>query len=60
MENPEPRPALTDSELSNVSPKSPRKMKQDLSEVEVQVESKTRYGPDPDFSHPHADDAPPI
>jgi hypothetical protein len=27
-----------------------RKMKQDLSEVEAQVESKTRYEPDPDFS----------
>jgi hypothetical protein len=25
-------------------------MKQDLSEVEAQVESKTRYEPDPDFS----------
>jgi hypothetical protein len=30
-----------------------RKMKQDLGEVEAQVEAKTRYEPDPDFSvHP--------
>jgi hypothetical protein len=29
-----------------------RKMKQDLSEVEAQVESKTRCEPDPDFSPP--------
>jgi hypothetical protein len=29
-----------------------RKMEQDLSEVEAQVESKTRYEPDPDFSPP--------
>jgi hypothetical protein len=29
-----------------------RKMKQYLSEVEAQVESKTRYEPDPDFSPP--------
>ena len=34
-----------------------RKMKQDLSEVEAQVESKTRYVPDPDFSPPPDDDA---
>jgi hypothetical protein len=27
-----------------------RKMKQDLAEVEAQVESKTRYEPDPDAS----------
>jgi hypothetical protein len=27
-----------------------RKLKQELSEVEVQVDSKTRYEPDPDFS----------
>jgi hypothetical protein len=27
-----------------------RKMKQDLSEVEAQVESRTRYEPDPDAS----------
>jgi len=27
-----------------------RMMKQDISEVEAQVESKTRYEPDPDFS----------
>jgi hypothetical protein len=36
-----------------------RKMKQDLAEVEAQVESKTRYEPDPDFSPPPDDDAPP-
>ena len=36
-----------------------RKMKQDLGEVEVQVESKTRYERDPDFSPPPGDDAPP-
>jgi len=36
-----------------------RKMKQDLAEVEAQVESKTRYEPDPDFSPPPSDDAPP-
>jgi hypothetical protein len=35
-----------------------RKLKQDLSEVEAQVESKTRYEPDPDFSPP-PDDPPP-
>jgi hypothetical protein len=29
-----------------------RKMKQDLSEVEAQVESKTRYEPDPDAPSP--------
>ena len=27
-----------------------RKLKQDLEEVEAQVESETRYEPDPDFS----------
>ena len=32
-----------------------RKMKQVLAEVEAQVESKTRYEPDPDFS-PTSDD----
>jgi hypothetical protein len=36
-----------------------RKLKQDLSEVEARVESKTRYEPDPDFS-PAPDDYPPI
>jgi hypothetical protein len=36
-----------------------RKMKQDLSEVEAQVESKTRHEPDPDFSPSSDDDAPP-
>ena len=64
-----PRSALTDLELSNVSPKSPsrwhpvvlpddyiRKMKQDL--AEAMVESKTRYEPDPDFSPPPDDDPP--
>jgi hypothetical protein len=30
-------------------------MKQDLAEVEAQVESKTRYEPDPDFSPPPDD-----
>ena len=35
-----------------------RKMKQDLSEVEAQVESKTSYEPDPDFSPPPDDDVP--
>jgi uncharacterized protein YbaR (Trm112 family) len=34
-----------------------RKMKRDLSEVEAQVESKTRYEPDPD-APPPADDLP--
>jgi len=29
-----------------------RKMKQDLEEVEAQVEAKTRYEPDPDFCPP--------
>ena len=29
-----------------------RKLKQDLSEVEAQVESKTRYEPDPDALRP--------
>jgi hypothetical protein len=33
-----------------------RKMKQDLAEVEAQVESKTRYEPDPDFSPAPPDD----
>jgi len=33
-----------------------RKMKQDLSEVEAQVESETRYEPDPDFSPPPDDE----
>ena len=37
-----------------------RKLKQDLSEVEAQVESKTRYEPDPDTPPPSDDDAPPI
>jgi hypothetical protein len=32
-------------------------MKQDLAEVEAQVESKTRYDPDPDFSPPPDDAA---
>jgi hypothetical protein len=32
-----------------------RKLKQDLSEVEAQVESETPYFPDPDFSSPPAD-----
>jgi len=32
-----------------------RKMKQDLSEVEAQVEAETRYEPDPDFSPPPDD-----
>jgi hypothetical protein len=36
-----------------------RKMKQDISETESQVESKTRYVPDPDFSPPPDDDAQP-
>ena len=66
-----PRSALTDLELSNVSPKSPsrwhpvvlpddyiRKMKQDLAEADAMVESKTRYEPDPDFSPPPDDDPP--
>ena len=35
-----------------------RKMKQNLGEVEAQVESKTRYEPDPDFSPPPDDDRP--
>jgi len=35
-----------------------RKLKRDLSEVETQVESKTRYEPDPDFSPPPDDDPP--
>jgi hypothetical protein len=33
-----------------------RKLKQDLSEVEAQVESKTRYEPDPDAPPPSDDD----
>jgi hypothetical protein len=33
-----------------------RKMKQDLSEVEAEVEAKTRYEPDPDFSPPPTDE----
>ena len=37
-----------------------RKLKQDLSEVEAQVESETHYVPDPDFSPaPSDDDFPP-
>ena len=32
-----------------------RKLKQDLSEVEAQVESKTRYEPDPDAPPPSDD-----
>ena len=35
-----------------------RKMKQDLGEVEAQVEAETRYEPDPD-APPPSDDAPP-
>jgi hypothetical protein len=34
------------------------KLKQDLSEVEAQVEAETRHEPDPDFSPPPDDDAP--
>jgi len=34
-----------------------RKLKQDLSEVEAQIEAETRYEPDPDFSPPPSDDA---
>ena len=33
-----------------------RKLKQNLSEVEAQVESKTRYEPDPDAPPPDDDD----
>jgi hypothetical protein len=33
-----------------------RKMKQDLKEIEDQVEAKTRYEPCPDDSHPPPDD----
>ena len=33
-----------------------RRMKQDLGEVEAQVESKTRYEPDSDFSPAPDDD----
>ncbi len=36
-----------------------RKLKQDLSEVEAQIESETHYEPDPDFCPPLPDDAPP-
>ena len=36
-----------------------RKLKQDLSEVEAQVESKTRYEPVSDDLPPSADDVPP-
>jgi hypothetical protein len=32
-----------------------RKLKQDLGKVEAQVESKTHYEPDPNFSPPPAD-----
>ena len=32
-----------------------RKLKQQLGEVEAQVESETRYEPDPDFSPPQSD-----
>ena len=64
------RPILTDdgvwitysldgSEISNVSPKSPRKMRQDLSEVEAQVEAETRYEPVLDDPQPSDDDDPP-
>ena len=35
-----------------------RKLKRDLAEVEAQVESKTRYEPDPDFSLTSDDDQP--
>jgi hypothetical protein len=35
------------------------KLKQDLSEVEAQVEAESRYEPDPDFSPPPVDDNPP-
>ena len=35
-----------------------RKLKQDLAEVEAQVEAETRYEPDPDAPPPDADDAP--
>jgi hypothetical protein len=31
-------------------------MKQDLAEADAMVESKTRYEPDPDYSHPRDDD----
>lgn len=36
-----------------------RKLKRDISEVEAQVESKTRYEPAPDFSPSSDDDDPP-
>jgi len=36
-----------------------RKLKQQLGEVEAQVEPETHYEPDPDFSPPPSDDAPP-
>ena len=42
-----------------IPPDSLKQLKQDLSEVEAQVESKTRYEPDPDFSPPPSDDDPP-
>jgi len=42
-----------------VSPKSPRKMRQDLSEVEAQVEAETRYEPVLDDPQPSDDDDPP-
>jgi hypothetical protein len=35
-----------------------RKMKQELAEVEAQVESKTRYEPDPDLPPPPDDESP--
>ena len=34
-----------------------RRMKQDLAEVDAQIESKTRYEPDADFSPPPDDAA---
>jgi hypothetical protein len=36
-----------------------RKLKQDLSEVEAQVEAETRYEPVPDAPPPFDDDPPP-
>ena len=36
-----------------------RKMKHDLNELEAQVQCKTRYEPDPDFSPPPDDGPPP-
>jgi hypothetical protein len=35
-----------------------RRLKQDLAEAEVMVESKTRYEPEPDFCPPPDDDQP--